>query len=222
MKSHRVNQMKDQTRKQNKFQAISGRIAKFTTRNRARSPRSFLKPGLLIFLIVGLASASVPRDKASTRVVKANLQTIEQQLGFLLQEHQQYLTKFYQESGVRLTAFDRGFYANTHFFRQPMVRNFLRNVQANFIRVKNSGKAAYPGLMRSSFTTYTNINGRVTGTQIQYFSDGRQVRLVKAALNPQGKLLRTIYTYNPGEKELGVRDYRGKQLVLDKKHLIDI
>lgn len=141
-------------------------------------------------------------------------QTINQQVFKLLQDHQSFLNQYFKKSS--LSSNEKDFFSNINFMKDNMTQNFFQNIKANI----ESGRTAI-GLMQLSYTKFVSINGHFTGVQYSYKSDGKNIFLSKSS-NLNGKILKTIYNYNPKGKLLRVEHFGDNKLQLKKEHTFKI
>ena len=142
--------------------------------------------------------------------------TIDSQMQKLFHSHLQTISQVLQTSNSGIDEFDRVFFTDFTFLNTGNTRNFFQNIQHDL----ENGKA-YPGLMQVSYSSYTSINGKVTGVNYEYKSDGKNIILTKGTLN-NGNVLRAVYNYNIEGKLLNTTEVKGNKLVNKNTYRLEI
>ena len=142
--------------------------------------------------------------------------TIDSPMQKLFHSHLQTISQVLQTSNSGIDEFDRVFFTDFTFLNTGNTRNFFQNIQHDL----ENGKA-YPGLMQVSYSSYTSINGKVTGVNYEYKSDGKNIILTKGTLN-NGNVLRAVYNYNIEGKLLNTTEVKGNKLVNKNTYRLEI
>ncbi|GMT48482.1 MAG: hypothetical protein IEMM0008_0021 [bacterium] len=159
-----------------------------------------------------------PQQRNSKKIAsgKININTIEGQIVYLMKAHQRFLNQHFGSMEKELDAFDRDFFVNIHFMKDGATNSFFKTIKANV------EKGNIPSsMMQISYTRFTSINGKYTGTHYEYKSDGKNVVLIKAT-NNNGNILKAIYNYNTKGKLLNVKEFKGNEMISKKVHSIEI
>ena len=75
--------------------------------------------------------------------------------------------------------------------------------------------------MHASYTSYSSINGKVTGVSYEYKSDGKNIILTKGTLN-NGEMLKAVYNYNIEGKLLNTSELKGNKLINNNTYKLEI
>lgn len=140
---------------------------------------------------------------------------LDTQIQKLFQSHLKFISESWQNQ-AELDEFDKVFFTDFTFLNAGNTRNFFQNIQHNL----ENGKA-YPGLMQVSYSSYSSINGKVTGVNYEYKSDGKNIILTKGTYN-NGDMLRAVYNYNIDGKLLNTTEVKGNKLVNKNSYRLEI
>ncbi|HMV45166.1 MAG TPA: hypothetical protein PK079_22260 [Leptospiraceae bacterium] len=165
---------------------------------------------LILTFLVTLSfctSVSVAEERETPKIDVA--------LNRLLQSHLKFISEW-QNSSSELDEFDKIFFTDFNFLNAGNTKNFFQNIQHNL----ESGKV-YPGLMQVSYSSFTSINGKVTGVNYEYKSDGKNIVLTKGTYN-NGEMLRAVYNYNIDGKLLNTTEVKGNKLLNKKSYRLEI
>lgn len=167
------------------------------------------KINFLFFLLTFSFCTSVSVAKES------DFPTLDSQLQKLFQSHLKFISET-QFSRSEFDDFDRVFFTDFSFLNSGNTRNFFQNIQHNI-----ESSRAYPGLMHASYTSYSSINGKVTGVSYEYKSDGKNIILTKGTLN-NGEMLKAVYNYNIEGKLLNTSELKGNKLINKNTYKLEI
>lgn len=142
--------------------------------------------------------------------------TVDSQLQKLFHSHLQAISQILQTSNSEVDEFDRVFFTDFTFLNSGNTKNFFQTIQHDL----ENGKV-YPGLMQVSYSSYTSINGKVTGVNYEYKSDGKNIILTKGTLN-NGNLLKATYNYNIEGKLLNTTEVKGNKLINKNTYRLEI
>lgn len=171
---------------------------------------SMKKIFLIITFLVTLSfctSVSVAEERQTHKIDVA--------LHRLFQSHLKFISDW-QTNASELDDFDKVFFADFNFLNASNTKNFFQNIEYNL----QNGKA-YPGLMQVSYSSFTSINGKVTGINYEYKSDGKNIILTKGTYN-NGEMLRAVYNYNVDGKLLNTTEVKGNKLLNKKSYRLEI
>lgn len=142
--------------------------------------------------------------------------SIDNQIQRLFQYHLQTISGIVKTSDSGLDEFDRVFFTDFAFLNSGNTRNFFQTIQHDLEKGK-----PYPGLMHVSYSSYTSINGKVTGVNYEYQSDGKNIVLTKGTYN-NGNVLRAVYNYNMEGKLLNTTEVKGNKVVSENSYRLEI
>jgi hypothetical protein len=152
----------------------------------------------------------------SVSVAEERYLTIDSQLHKLLTSHLQTISQFAKTTDSALDEFDKVFFTDFAFVSAENTKNFFQTIQQNL----ENGKP-YPGLMQVSYSSYSSINGKVTGINYEYKSDGKNIILTKGTYN-NGNMLRAVYNYNIEGKLLNTTEVKGNRLINKNSYRLEI
>lgn len=141
-----------------------------------------------------------------------NIETIEGQISLLLAKHEKFLREIV--SSFRITDFEKSFFTNLDFINDINTKNFFNNLQKKFI---NRDASRNGSVMMISYTSYSNINGKISSINYEYKASGDKIHLIKQTFN-DGKLLKAVYEYDVSGKLLNAHEYRDNKLINKKSH----
>ena len=153
-------------------------------------------------------SSSVAKEK--------QIPNINHQLNKLLQSHLQTISHVLETSNSDFDEFDRVFFTDFNFLNSGNSRNFFQTIQHDI----ENGKIR-PGLMHVSYSSYSSINGKVTGVNYEYSSDGKNIILTKGTYN-NGNMLKAVYNYNTEGKLLNTTEVKGDKVVNKNSYRLEI
>lgn len=171
---------------------------------------------LIIIFVLTVFSLNLSSITKAQRQVETNLNTIDGQIFYLLQAHQQYLNSRFKQLERELNAFEKDFYTHIGFLNDANAKSFFKTIQSNIQQNPN-----FKGYMQIAYTSFTSINGKVTGVHYQYLNDGQNVTVIKAT-NENGKTLKAIYNYDTRGKLLNVKEFKNDTLIDETKHKIKV
>ncbi|MCB1178032.1 MAG: hypothetical protein KDK36_10675 [Leptospiraceae bacterium] len=134
----------------------------------------------------------------------------------LIQKHEQFLNQFFQDT--RVGKFEKAFFSDIGFAGNMQTVSFFENLKTN---MDNGRFPVSVGFTQISYSSYSNINGVPSAVSYEYKSDGKNIILTKGTMK-NGKLLKSVYQYNPNGKQLEAKDIEGKKVISNRTYKYEI
>lgn len=144
--------------------------------------------------------------------------TINDQINCLLEIHQKSLNSIFREANNSLDSFDKLFFTDFSFMNHNTARQFFDNIQVN---LQNGSLPVHKGMTMVSFSEYSNINGKVTGVNYRFTSNGQNIQLLKGTYK-DGKLIKAVYNYDLQGKLLKTKEIKGDKIINESTELLNI
>lgn len=115
----------------------------------------------------------------------------------------------------KLDTFERTFFSDFTFMNHAETRGFFNTVMAKLAK----GMAPQAVYAFVAYSSISSINGKVTGVNYEYRSDGKNVTLIKGTYN-NGNLVKAVYNYNITGKQLKADEYKDDRVINSNIHVI--
>lgn len=164
---------------------------------------------ILISLIIFLISFPVSSERKA--------KDLEQIFQELMLQHERHLQTLLKETSL-FNEFEREFFCDIGFTQNFQTVSFFENLKTQLDR---GVLPHHSGLVRISYSSYSNINGVPTAISYEYRSDGKNIILTKGTLK-DGQILKAVYNYSPSSKELETKEWRGNKLLQKQTYKYEI
>ncbi len=157
--------------------------------------------------LVGLTSCGQQRQATAWS-------TFDKQINELIAEHERFMNEQFKIESKEFNDFDKIFFTDFTFMKSDRTVDFFKRVSDNI----ESGRLPHGNDEVSiEYTGYSNINGKTTGINYRYTSDGKKITLVKDTLN-NGKTLEDVYNYDIHGKLLTSQEIKDGKIITTATH----